>query len=212
MSETIQQRSNEWFEQRRGKCTASELHKIMGVKGFGETGETYTFEKACEIVFGLPDDDEKITTFDMLRGQQLEPLAFNKLKEIKELDFLEVEASEFILYNDYSGASPDGKVSNNYNVEIKCPKRNNFFKIVALEEKAIKKEYFLQMQFQMMTTKTEGTYFFNYYIDKGFEMWHEIEVLPCEKTIKLIDERLKMFYEKREGYINLIKKNKQFVL
>lgn len=212
MSEIIQQRSDEWFEQRRGKCTASELYKIMGVRGFGETGESYTFDKACEVVFGLPDEDEQIITWDMLRGQQLEPLAFSKFKELKELDFLEVKESQFIDFNDYSGASPDGFVSNNSNLEIKCPKRNNFFKIVAMEHEAINKNYIYQMQFQMMATNTDKTYFFNYYIDKGFEMWHELEVYPDEKIIKTINERLEMFSEKRENYINLINKNKQFNL
>ena len=62
------------------------------------------------------------------------------------------------------------------------------------------------MQFQMMSTKTEKTYFFNYYIDKGFEMWHEIEVYPDDKIIKLIDERLLMFYDKREDYIDYLNK------
>lgn len=211
MSEIIQQRSNEWFELRRGKATASELYKIMGVRGFGETGETYTFDKACEVVFGLPDEDEQTETWDMRRGQQLEPLAFNKFQELKELDFLEVKTSEFVSYNDYSGASPDGLVSNNFNLEIKCPRRNKFFKIVALHSDAIDKNYIYQMQFQMMSTNTDGTYFFNYYIDKGFEMWHEIEVYPDEKIVKTINERLEMFSEKREDYINKINQNKQFV-
>ena len=194
MSE-ITQRTDEWFNHRLGKCTASEIHKILGIKGFGETGETYTFEKACEIVFGLPDEDEQIETRDTRRGKELEPLAFSKFKELKEFDFLEVENVGFINYNNYSGASPDGKVSNNSNLEIKCPRRNKFFKLIVKGFDAIDK-----------------TYFFNYYIDKGFEMWHEIEVYPDDKIIKLIDERLLMFYDKREDYIHQIKKNQQFGL
>ena len=43
-------------------------------------------------------------------------------------------------------------------------------------------------------------------------MWHEIEVYPDDKIIKLIDERLLMFYDKREDYIHQIKKNQQFGL
>lgn len=211
MSE-ITQRTEEWFNHRLGKCTASEIHKILGIKGFGETGETYTFEKACEIVFGLPDEDEQIETWDTRRGKELEPLAFSKFKELKEFDFLEVENIGFINYNNYSGASPDGKVSNNSNLEIKCPRRNKFFKLIVKGFDAIDKTYLHQMQFQMMSTKTEKTYFFNYYIDKGFEMWHEIEVYPDDKIIKLIDERLLMFYDKREDYIHQIKKNQQFGL
>ena len=42
------QRSEEWFKQREGRATASEIHKLMGIKGLGETGKTYAFEKAIE--------------------------------------------------------------------------------------------------------------------------------------------------------------------
>ena len=205
----IEQRSNDWFELRRGRATASEIHKIMGIKGFGETGESYTFEKACEIVFGLPEEKET-TNKDLIRGTELEPFAFAKFQEIKDNEFLDVTESEFILYNDYSGASPDGLVSDNSNLEIKCPQRNNFFKIIALGKDAIKKDYLYQMQFQMMATNTNKTYFFNYCIDKGIEMWHELQVFPDEKIIKKIDERLLMFFEKREEYIHKINTNKQF--
>ena len=62
MSE-MEQRSDDWFSQRQGKCTASEIYKILGVRGFGETGETYTFDKACEMIFGLPSEEERIDTF-----------------------------------------------------------------------------------------------------------------------------------------------------
>ena len=32
----IEQRSEEWFQLRRGKITSSEIHKIMGEKGLTE--------------------------------------------------------------------------------------------------------------------------------------------------------------------------------
>lgn len=208
----IEQRSNDWYSQRQGKCTASEIHKILGVKGFGQTGETYTFEKACEVVFGLPSEEEKIDTWDTRRGIELEPLAFDKFSELKDFEFLQVEKCGSFDYNDYSSASPDGLVSDNSVLEIKCPRRNKFFNIIGNGIDAIDKEYMFQMQFQMMATSREKAYFFNYYIDKGFEMWHEIEVYPNEKIINLINERLEMFLDKRENYINQIKNNIQFTL
>ena len=73
----MQQRSKEWFEARRGKFTSSEIHKLMGIKGLGKTGETYCFEKACEVVFGI-DEDANFESFDMQRGTELEPYAFEK--------------------------------------------------------------------------------------------------------------------------------------
>ena len=50
----IEQRSQEWFDMRRGKITSSEIHKIMGGKGdsLSETAKTYLLEKACEFYGG----------------------------------------------------------------------------------------------------------------------------------------------------------------
>lgn len=51
------QRSEDWFEARKGRFTASDIHKLLGVRGLGQTGESYIFEKAVEEVFGLDEED-----------------------------------------------------------------------------------------------------------------------------------------------------------
>ena len=155
------------------------------------------------------EEDEEYFIFAG-RGIQLEPLAFDKFAELKDFDFLEVEKCGSFNYNDYSSASPDGLVSDNSILEIKCPRREKFFKIISKGTEIVDKNYIYQMQFQMMCTQREKAYFFNYYLDRGFEMWHELEFYPDNKIMKLIDERLLMFYEKREDYINQIKQNMQF--
>jgi hypothetical protein len=38
----IEQRSEEWFEMRKGRITSSEIYKIMGKDNFSETAKTYT--------------------------------------------------------------------------------------------------------------------------------------------------------------------------
>ena len=40
------QRSSEWFKERWGKFTASSIHKLLGIRGLGETGKTYAIERA----------------------------------------------------------------------------------------------------------------------------------------------------------------------
>jgi len=62
----MEQRTAEWHNARLGKFTASEIHKLMGVKGLGETGKTYAFEKAIEQLYGLID--ENFVSFDMQIG------------------------------------------------------------------------------------------------------------------------------------------------
>ena len=73
------QRSKEWFKDRYGKFTASEIHKLLGVRGLGETGKTYAIEKAIEQLYGQVEDSYRGA--DMQRGVELEPLAFAKFQE-----------------------------------------------------------------------------------------------------------------------------------
>jgi len=118
------QRSDEWHEQRRGKFTASEIVKLLGVKGLGETGKNYAFDKAVEQLYG--EMEESFISYDMQRGIDLEPLAFAKFKEIKELEFIEVLNCGFFEYENEAGASPDGLVGNDAILEIKCPRSTTF--------------------------------------------------------------------------------------
>mgnify|MGYP003473559635 FL=1 len=46
----VEQRSQEWYDLRKGVFTSSEAHKLLGIKGLGQTGETYALEKAIEII------------------------------------------------------------------------------------------------------------------------------------------------------------------
>jgi len=203
------QRSNDWFEARKGRFTASNIHKLLGVRGLGQTGESYIFEKATEEVFGL-DEEDNFTSYDMQRGVELEPLAFRKFKEIKELDFYDVKETTFFSYGKHAGASPDGLVNDNAILEIKCPRPMKFFNLVAKGIDAIDKEYIAQMQMQMLCTNSEKAYFFNYIIFNGAEMWHEIEVNRDEKMIDLIKERIEESIKIKNEFIEYLITNKQF--
>lgn len=201
-----QQGSNEWFEARYGKFTASEIYKLLGIKALGETGKSYAIEKAIEELYG--EMEENYVTADMERGKNTEPLAFAKFKDLKELEFLEVSNCSFFKFNDHAGASPDGLVSDNAILEIKCPKSTTFFKLVATNE--IDAKYYAQMQMQMMCTGREKAYFFNYLIHEGTEFHHEIIVERDEELIAKIVSRLVEAIEIKNEYINKINNNKQF--
>ena len=204
--EQVEQRSEEWRKQRHGKFSASEIHKLMGVRGLGETGKSYAIEKAIEELYG--EVDENFVSYDMERGIELEPLAFNKFSDLMDLEFIKVENCGFFnLLND-AGASPDGLVCSNAVLEIKCPKASTFFKLVATNE--VDQKYFYQMQMQMICTGKTKAYFFNYIIIEGLEYWHTIEVerdsVVCDKIIERIAEAIQI----KKEYINKINNNKQF--
>lgn len=206
MEQTIEQRTEEWNNQRKGKFTASEIYKLMGVKGLGETGKTYAIEKAIEELYGKVDDD--FISFDMQRGIEIEPLAFNYFSDVMDLKFIKVTNCGFFDNCEHSGASPDGLVGEDSILEIKCPKASTFFKLVATND--IDPKYYYQMQMQMIATKRNKGYFFNYIIIDGIEYSHTIEVLKNDITCKKISERISEAVEIKKEYINKINKNKQF--
>ena len=201
------QRSKEWYDARLGRFTASRISELMGVKGLGLTGENYAFELACEEVFGI-EEDADFVSYDMQRGINLEPMAFEKFKLIKQLEFIDVQKCSFFAYGQNSGASPDGLVNNVAILEIKCPRSNKFFKLV--KDSIIDKNYIYQMQMQMMCTNSIKAHFFNYLIFNGVEMWHEIIVERDEKMIDLIKSRINEASKLKEEFKQYLINNKQF--
>jgi putative phage-type endonuclease len=205
----MEQRSKEWFAVREGRFTASRISELLGIKGLGLTGENYAFEKACELVYGV-DENENFESFDMKRGVELEPIAFRKFKELKEYDFLEVQEATFFPLGNNAGASPDGLVGDNAILEIKCPRSTKFFKLIAQGKDAIDKSYLDQMQMQMLCTNSNHCHFFNYVIFKNQEMWHEIIIERDETRIELIKQRIIEATKLRDEFVEYLTNNKQF--
>ena len=206
------QRTEEWHEARRGRFTASEIVRLLGKEGLKRTNQSidsFAFEKALEIVHGI-DTAERYLSEDMQRGISHEPLAFSLFQENKKWDFIQVQNTGFHKYGEHGGASPDGLPSNNSNLEIKCPRRANFFKIVANGVSEVDPKYIAQMQKQMLATKTEKTYFFNYYLENGTEYYNEIIIPRDEVMIKLIENRIKIASEIKLEYVEKLKTNTRF--
>lgn len=205
----MEQGSLDWHKVRGTRFTGSEIIKLLGVKGLGETGKSYAFEKACNIVFGI-DEEEGFEGFDIIRGKTLEPFAFNKFTELKELEFLTVQKCTFFPYGEDAGASPDGLVGDDAVLEIKCPRPTKFFNLVANGISEIDNAYMAQMQMEMLCTNSKRCHFFNYIIYNGEPMWHEIIVERDEIMIEKIKERIKEAVVIRDKFVEQLRSNKQF--
>ena len=119
----VEQRSPEWFEIRRGKITSSEIYKIMGKEDFSETAKTYLLEKVCEHFDGY---SEPATGQALDWGTELEPVA---IQHYEEVTGIKVEKASFIPSGDFYGGSPDGLITPEGIIEVKCPfKSANHFK------------------------------------------------------------------------------------
>lgn len=201
------QRSKEWLDSRVGKFTSSRINELMGIKGLNQTGHTYAFELAIEIVEGRNEDDGYVS-YDMQRGIELEPYAFNKFSQLMELRFSTVSKCGFIVLNDNTGSSPDGLVDDDGVLEIKCPTPKVFFKLVL--DGIIDQKHYDQMQHQMYCTGRKKAYYFNYCIYNGVELWHLIEVPRDTQRIWLMRSRINSAIAVRDGIVKQLKENRQY--
>lgn len=144
----IEQQSQEWFDLRKGKMTASNAQAIWNNwKGL----ETYIIEMMAESFSSAPK--EIYSNEHTARGNELEPLA----RWIYELEnMVTVDQVSFIEYNEFIGCSPDGLVWEEWGLEIKCQNDVKHFKmIIDGIEKNLDSGYVWQVQMNLWVTKRQ---------------------------------------------------------
>lgn len=145
----MDQRTEEWFQARLGRVTASRIADVMAKLRSGEpaAGRTnYAAQLIAERLTGQPT--EGFTNAAMQWGTDTEPQARAMYSLIEGQ---EVEEVGFIPHPTlFAGASPDGLVGAEGLVEIKCP--NTATHIARLRGAPIDGKYLKQMHFQMACT------------------------------------------------------------
>lgn len=145
----VEQGTDDWHKVRVGRVTASRMGDVMAKTKSGPSAlrQTYLGQLVAEILTGEPTPSY---TNDAMRwGTEQEPLA----RSLYELQVgQEVKEVGFVLHTDIdrTGASPDGLVGSDGLVEIKSP--NSSTHIATLTGEGIKRQYLLQMQWQMACT------------------------------------------------------------
>lgn len=149
----MEQRTQEWFDARKYRITASAVGAIMGLSPHGSR------EKVM---------DRMIKEY---RGEQIEQLdnvalsygVFHESGAIVEFELetgFRVEPAPFVPYEDWLGASPDGYVSDGAIIEVKCP----YSLKDGGEHKSITEQmhYYAQVQMQLLCTGYDRAYFFQW--------------------------------------------------
>lgn len=153
------QRSPEWFAERRGKVTASRIVDVMAKTktGYGASRKNYLALLVAERLTGTTADS--YTNAAMQWGIDFEDEARGNYSLYS--DNL-VEEVGFIVHPEIgdSGASPDGLVGTTGMLEIKCP--NTATHINTLLTEKIDKKYVLQMQWQMACAERDWCDFVSY--------------------------------------------------
>lgn len=157
---SVVQRSEDWFRQRIGKVTASNVHKVCSRGKNGALKSSYWVYFYSLLGQRLGNFyEEGGTSPSMWRGIKNEPAARELYSSVTGFDVLEcgfIDHPEISM----SGASPDGLVGNSGLIEIKCPSSHNHLAFALTGD--IDVEYIYQMQFQMDCTGREWCDYVSY--------------------------------------------------
>lgn len=145
----MKQRTDEWFQARLGKLTASRVADATARtrSGWGASRANYMAELVAERLTGAPA--ERYINAAMQWGIDTEPAARDAY------EFFSDNAVELVGFVDHpkiamTGASPDGLVGDDGLVEIKCP--NTATHIETLLGSKLDRKYVVQIQWQLECT------------------------------------------------------------
>jgi len=151
----IEQGTEEWHKIRLGKFTASNFSTLFmkkTTKGYQNLINQIVYERLTNEI------PESFSNGWMERGLELEPAAI----ENYELEtFNKVHPVGFVELNPWIGASPDGLIGTDGQVQIKCPKYSTLIEYL-LNDK-IPNEYYIQMQGELMVTERKWNDFYVYH-------------------------------------------------
>lgn len=145
----MEQRTEEWYSARLGKVTASRVADVVAKtkSGYSTSRANYMAQLLCERLTKVKG--ESFQSSAMVWGVEQEPNARSAYEA--ETGLLVVETG-FIPHPDieWAGASPDGLVSDEGLVEIKCPIPATHIDFLMTGK--IPSNYETQMQWQMACT------------------------------------------------------------
>ena len=204
-----------WKVERLGKFTSSNIWKIMGDRGFGETGLNYIKTRVGECMTGISSEKEFLDNDSLRWGLFHEAEAVNKFGLSKGLPY--IVCQKLIVDGDKFGGTPDGIIvlsespdELEYKVEtleVKCPPTyDNYITLFLCETtadlKRFRKEYYWQVLDQMLLCESIIGYFMCYHPDFKSgnmnvitfnRMYSEIirgsKKFPIHDDIKLLKER-----------------------
>lgn len=191
----MEQRSNEWFEARRGRFTASNIHKLMGRDLYTQVAQGYILEKVGEELEGR---DAPVSSAAMAHGVEMEPHAINRLQEITGYIF-EDHGLLVPEWCPHFGVSPDGiSTCGKVGCEVKSPYTVASHTAHLLLDgwaalKQAKAEYYWQCIAALSVTECDRWLFFSYNPTFRHEFQGALVVIErsgVQKDIEALRERV----------------------
>lgn len=195
----IQQNTSEWEKARLGIPTSSNFDKLITTDGKPSKQRTkYMYQLAAERITSVKEDT--YNNKHMLRGieTEKEARAFYELitsQEVKTVGICYPDKKKLC------ACSPDGLVGEDGLVEIKCP--TSPVHIGYLLGGEVPKDYWQQVQGQLLVTGREWVDFFSFY--PGIKPLR-LRVVPDKKFIKALKIELEVFVKELEELTEKIRR------
>jgi putative phage-type endonuclease len=201
----MDQRTEEWYQARLGKATASRFSDVMAVIRTGESAQrrNYRAELVAERLSGVPSNG--FTSAPMQWGIDNEPLA-RLAYELQSGNT--VEDAFFETHKTLeAGASPDGYIGKDGLIEIKCP--NTATHIETLKTQKLPKQYYAQVQGQLWITNRQWCDFLSFdpRLPDNAQLYL-VRVERDESFIKDLEAEVTKFLREVEEEVNFIKEYK----
>jgi len=154
----MEQRSEKWFAARKGRVTGSMVGAVLGLDPNCTRAEA--MRRMVRSWQGLPSEFQGniATQWGIMHEQEAREAFEYTTGEI-------VQPASFVVHPtmDWLGASPDGFISDNALIEIKCPFGMRY-NVAPVQFKTVEEQphYYAQMQIQMFVTGREFCYFYQW--------------------------------------------------
>ena len=153
----MEQRSTEWFNARKGRITGSMVGAVLGVNPWSTPDDA--MRTMVRSYFGA--DSEFTGNIATEYGVTNEP---NATKDFEMTTGLNVEEVGFIVHveHDWLGASPDGFISDDAVIEIKCPFGKRHDVDPDFKSAIDQPHYYAQTQIEMYCSQRTKCYFYQW--------------------------------------------------
>lgn len=199
----IQQRSPEWYEQRLGKVTASDVTNVRNKALAGY--KNYLTKLLLERLTG--EQEESYTNASMQWGVDYEETAALEYALARDVELADCEFVDHPTIR-MSGASPDKEiVGANAGIETKCP--NSATHIEYMMTRKIPTKYKDQMMWQMACKGWQYIDFVSY--DPRMPVGSQLVIIRLERDddyIKKLEQQVEEFQDALDERLKFVKEYK----
>ena len=200
----MEQRSEEWFQARLGKVTASRVADVLAKIKSGESASRRNYK--IQLVSERLTGEKQETYINQAMQDGIDREFYARERYVQQ--FGEVEEVGFVKHPTLeAGASPDGMVGEDGILEIKCPMGSTHTETLMTQD--VPSRYIPQIQFQLLVTGRKWCDFVSYnpMFPEHLQVFvKRVEADPVYQ--KELESEVKQFLSEVDNVINKLKEIK----